>query len=117
MVSHLPKSNDFPRLMARRAVIPARRPQPNYRIRMQDDILFPAMTKMHTEVISAALALPPAVRAELAEELLNSLEDQEQQAIDTAWADEAERRVDQLDNGTAKLVPGDEVMAKLRKRF
>ena len=31
------------------------------------------MTKAHAEVISAALALPPEVRAELAEELLDSL--------------------------------------------
>jgi len=75
------------------------------------------MTRTHTEVITAALALPPAVRAELAEELLNSLEDQEQQAIDTAWADEAERRIDQLDNGAATLLPGDQVIAKLRNRF
>jgi putative addiction module component (TIGR02574 family) len=74
------------------------------------------MTEMHTEVISAALSLPPAVRAELAEELLNSLEDGEQLAIDAAWADEAERRIDQLDQGGTTLLPGQDVIAKLRNR-
>jgi putative addiction module component (TIGR02574 family) len=74
------------------------------------------MTKAHTEVLSAALALPPAVRAELAEELLNSLQDGEQLAIDAAWADEAERRIDQLESGTEHLLRGDEIVAKLRNR-
>jgi len=74
------------------------------------------MTKMHTEIISAALALPPAIRAELAKELLNSLEDGAQLAIDAAWADEAERRIDQLDQGGAQLLPGEDVIAKLRNR-
>jgi putative addiction module component (TIGR02574 family) len=74
------------------------------------------MTKAHTEVISAALALPPEVRAELAEELLNSLGNSKQAAIDAAWADEAEHRIDQLDRGGAALLSGDDVIAKLRDR-
>jgi putative addiction module component (TIGR02574 family) len=74
------------------------------------------MTKAHSEVVSAALALPADVRAGLAEELLNSLEDAEQVAIDAEWAKEAERRIDQLESGEVELVPGDSVIAKLRDR-
>ena len=36
--------------------------------------------------------------------------------IDRLWAEEAERRVSQIDEGKVKLVPGDEVFAKIRAK-
>lgn len=71
------------------------------------------MTKAHEDVLSAALAMPVAVRAEIAELLLDSLE-QERATIDAAWGAEAERRIDQLDRGEVELLPGDAVMAEMR---
>ena len=40
-----------------------------------------------------------------------------QAAIDQAWAEEAERRVDEIDSGKARLIPGEEVFARLRVRY
>jgi putative addiction module component (TIGR02574 family) len=74
------------------------------------------MIKEHNSVASAALALPPEARAELAEILLNSLDGDAQAAVDTAWRDEVERRIEQLDRDEVKLIPGDALMEELRNR-
>ena len=37
--------------------------------------------------------------------------------IDHAWAEEAERRVTQIEAGEANLVPGEEVFSKLRAKY
>lgn len=73
------------------------------------------MTKAHEDFLSAALAMPAAARAEIAELLLDSLE-QERATIDAAWGAEAERRINQLDRGEVELLPGDIVMAEMRAR-
>lgn len=70
----------------------------------------------YEEIISAALSLPPNARAMLAERLLDSLNSEDQERIDAIWAEEAERRVRAIDEGRTKLIPGDEVLAKLRSR-
>ena len=59
--------------------------------------------------------MPAAARAEIAELLLDSLE-QERAEIDAAWGAEAEQRIDQLDRGEVELLPGDSVMADMRTR-
>jgi len=74
------------------------------------------MTEAHEHVVSAALALPAEVRAELADRLLSSLDSAEQVAIDAAWGEEAERRIDQIDRGEVRLIPGDELITKLQNR-
>jgi putative addiction module component (TIGR02574 family) len=75
------------------------------------------MTQAQSEIISAALALPPEIRVELAEELLSSLDGPEQSLIEADWAEEIERRIDQLDGGDANMLPGDQVVAKLRTQL
>ena len=40
-----------------------------------------------------------------------------QNAIDQAWAEEVERRCIDVDSGKAKLIPGEEVFEKIKKRF
>ena len=51
------------------------------------------MNQTTEAVFQAALALPPEKRAALAEQLLDSLADVDQAAIDAAWVEEAERRL------------------------
>jgi len=53
----------------------------------------------------------------LAGQLLESLDDPEQTEIDTAWSEEIERRIRDVDEGKVKLIPGEEVLAELRSRF
>jgi len=71
----------------------------------------------YEEIISAALALPPGSRAMLAEHLLESLDAEDQARIDALWAEEAERRDKEIEDGVVTPIPGEEVMNRLRARY
>lgn len=75
------------------------------------------MPDLVEELSQKACALPPADRARLAEELLASLHEDRDPGIDAAWDEEIRRRIAEIENGTAKLVPADEVFAEIRKMF
>jgi len=66
--------------------------------------------------IDEALSLPSNVRLSLVEKLLTSLNLPIDKEINRLWAEEAERRVSQIEEGKAKLVPGEEVFAKIRAK-
>ncbi len=66
-------------------------------------------------VFDQALALPPRKREELADTLLVSLEEKDLDRIQQEWLDEIERRVENLESGKVKLIPGEEVMQRIRK--
>jgi putative addiction module component (TIGR02574 family) len=55
------------------------------------------MPSLARTVMNEALALPPLERAGLIEELLASFDKQSRDAVDRAWAIEAERRIDVYD--------------------
>ena len=74
------------------------------------------MVTTNDRVIEEALSLPADVRLSLVEKLLTSLNLPINEEIDRLWAEEAELRVSQIEEGTAKLVPGEEVFAKIRKK-
>jgi len=65
------------------------------------------------ELSRKARALAPEERIRLAEELLSSVQGSEE-AIESAWAEEIERRLEEVENGTAKLIPAEEVFAEIR---
>jgi putative addiction module component (TIGR02574 family) len=71
----------------------------------------------YEEIMSAALALPPGARAILAEHLLESLDAEDQERIDALWAEEAERRDKEIEDGIVTAIPGEEVMNRLRSRY
>lgn len=56
-----------------------------------------------------ALLLPVQERAELAEQLLSSLDDLSEAEIEQLWLREGARRAEELDRGLTKRVPADEV--------
>ncbi|MEM7352773.1 MAG: addiction module protein [Acidobacteriota bacterium] len=62
------------------------------------------------------MTLPDDDRAELADVLLQSLKTPAEE-VDRLWAEEAERRVKEIDDGTVTLLDGHEVMAEARARF
>ena len=68
------------------------------------------------EILRAALALPGEARAMLADRLLESLDGPNQKEIDAAWAEEAERRMREIDEGKVEAIEGELVMQKLRAR-
>ncbi|NJL36739.1 MAG: addiction module protein [Leptolyngbyaceae cyanobacterium SM1_4_3] len=67
------------------------------------------------EIIRAALALPPNSRAMLAEHLLRSLDAQDQAVIDAAWAEVAEQRIQEIQQGKVTPIPAEQVFKELRR--
>lgn len=68
-----------------------------------------------TDLFRQASALDERDRATLAGLLLESLEHEVDEEFESAWQEEIERRLAELDTGSVKLVPWEEVKAKLRK--
>lgn len=65
-----------------------------------------------------ALSLPRDSRAQLAQDLLESLDAEEDgAAVQAAWIVEAERRLDGILSGQRRTVPGDEVARRIRERI
>jgi putative addiction module component (TIGR02574 family) len=75
------------------------------------------MSRSLEELFHEAAELPEAERAELAGLLLESIEEEADQDIEVAWAEEVERRLRQLDAGEVKTIPWEEVRAKLHARL
>jgi len=69
------------------------------------------------KIYEDALSLPDEVRIKLVEKLLSSLHLPTQAEIDRQWAEEAERRVSQIENGEVEPVPGEEVFAAIRAKY
>jgi len=72
---------------------------------------------MIDRVTEDALSLPTENRLILVEKLLRSLNLPINEDIDRLWAEEAELRISQIDSGKAKLVPGEEVFAKIKEKY
>jgi putative addiction module component (TIGR02574 family) len=72
------------------------------------------------EVHQLALELPYDDREKLSEELWWSLhppaDDLPQEEIDVAWGAEIARRIEEIDSGAVKLIPGRQVLAQMRRR-
>jgi len=73
------------------------------------------MISNQEEIIEQAMTLPPDARALLADKLLHSLDSPTREEIDQLWAEEAERRVQQIKDGEVELIPGEEVFKEIRK--
>ncbi|MBR8837767.1 MAG: addiction module protein [Stigonema ocellatum SAG 48.90 = DSM 106950] len=70
----------------------------------------------YDEIFGAALALPPGLRAMLAEHLLKSLDADQQTELDAVWAEEAQNRVRAVEQGVVRTIPGFQVFRELRSR-
>jgi putative addiction module component (TIGR02574 family) len=75
------------------------------------------MSQNVEELLREACELPETERAKLAGRLLDTLDEQAEEAIEAAWAEEVERRVRQLESGEVKTIPWEEVRAKLYARL
>lgn len=68
---------------------------------------------MNTETIRReALSLPVQERAELAEQLLSSLDALSEAEIEHLWFQEAARRAAEMDQGVSKRIPADAVRSQ-----
>ena len=69
------------------------------------------MSERATQILEAALQLPPTERATVAEQLLSSLERPDPQ-IDALWAREAEARIAAYEAGHMQAFSAEEVLAE-----
>lgn len=75
------------------------------------------MPREAAQLLHEALELPAEDRAALADSLLESLDETIDTGAEQAWREEIERRIVSIDEGTAKLVPWDDVYARLNRRL
>lgn len=75
------------------------------------------MSNALIELKEKASHLTEAERAAFALSLLESLEAPADSGVEEAWRLEVERRVGEIERGEVQLIPGDEVFARLRRRF
>jgi putative addiction module component (TIGR02574 family) len=68
------------------------------------------------EIIAEVASLPVDERAMVADSILRSLNASDPE-IDAKWAQVAQRRLAELRSGSVKPVPGEQVFAKIWKRF
>ena len=72
------------------------------------------MSALAKELSRKALALPAEERIWLAEELLATVQEVDAE-VEAAWDEEIKRRIAEIDNGTARLIPAEEVFAEVRR--
>ena len=77
------------------------------------------MTTLVEELAQKARTLSLEDRARLAEDLLASLEDGSEPAseVEAAWDHEIRQRVEEVESGTAKLIPAEDVYAETRRIY
>ncbi|MGA3334075.1 MAG: addiction module protein [Terracidiphilus sp.] len=68
-------------------------------------------------LLDEARQLPPDEREWLAEFLLIDDESVSAAGVESAWDAEIKRRLDEIDSGAVKMIPGDEVLARMDVRL
>ena len=72
------------------------------------------MTEKSQVVLGEALKLTVKERAEVAERLISSLDETPDADVERAWQEEIHRRMQEVDSGTTKTIPWEEVQRRLR---
>ena len=74
------------------------------------------MTDKTQAILQQALKLSPTERADVAEQLIVSLDERPDADTEQAWQEEVQRRLQQVERGEVELIDSDTVMADLRKK-
>lgn len=76
------------------------------------------MTPQVSELLQKALELSTQERGLLAARLIDSLDDEpEEEGVEAAWGEEIKRRVDDIQSGRVKTIPGEQVLGRLKARL
>ncbi len=75
------------------------------------------MATLNEKLLRDVLSLPVDQRTVLVDKLLESLNVPIKKEIEQAWAEEAEKRVDEINSGKVQTIPGDKVFQKIRDRY
>ena len=69
------------------------------------------------KILDEAMQLEPAVRAFIAESLLESLDFEEDFPVSEEWLEEIRRRCDEIDSVKSKLLESETVINELRMKY
>ncbi len=75
------------------------------------------MTSLDEKMLDEALSLPSNMRAILIEKLIESLNLPKREDIDKLWAEEAEKRIADVDSGRVKPISGEQVFKEIHERL
>jgi len=71
------------------------------------------MTDKAKKILEEALGLPPDERADVAATLLDSLDEEQDEAVEQAWAEEIQRRIQEIESGAVKTIPWSEARRRI----
>jgi putative addiction module component (TIGR02574 family) len=69
------------------------------------------------KVVDEALLLPADDRVGLVEKIIESLNLPTRSEIDKLWAEEAEKRIEEIDSGNVALIDGETVFETIRRKY
>jgi putative addiction module component (TIGR02574 family) len=69
------------------------------------------------QILQTALSLPAEDRAEIAESLIVSIDEERAAEIEAAWAEVIRRRIEEIDKGQAHMIPWDDAIRSMRERL
>ena len=75
------------------------------------------MTDIAEKLKEEVLQLAENDRAELAYQLLRSLDERQDCDVDPAWEAELERRWQEMEDGSVRGIAAEEVLAEMRKKY
>jgi putative addiction module component (TIGR02574 family) len=75
------------------------------------------MARDAAQLLHEAMELPDEARAALAGSLLDSLDAEVDANAEQLWREEIERRLQSLNDGSAQLLPWNQVQTRLRARL
>lgn len=73
------------------------------------------MPRKVSEIVEEARQMPYGERAELIDQLIADSAKNIDPEIEKAWGDEALRRIKEIEEGKVQMIPGEQVMAEIRK--
>jgi putative addiction module component (TIGR02574 family) len=76
------------------------------------------MTPEVSRILEQALTLSTQERGLIIDRLSESLDDEPaEEGAEEAWASEIKRRVEDIRSGKVEMIPGEEVLRRLKKKF
>ena len=75
------------------------------------------MSRTAAEILEEARQLPATERDWIVQELLGEGDVPGEEEIDESWKTEVERRIAEIDSGAVKMIPGEEVLARMDLRL
>ena len=72
------------------------------------------MSHTAQQLLTEALSLPETDRGELVARLIDSLDSQSDADAATAWSEEIERRLREMDDGAVQMVPWPDALRMIR---